>query len=157
MILAHAEKTSSKILTTDAEVAGTATQMLLHCISCVHSPRLVYIYKDNYTRGNLDQKRKQHRPSADDASMAEAAHGRVERAEQGEAHPANATPNVGPHLQLGCCRLKTRCESGFAIAETTWLTYLYIYLHIGVHHHFCTMSMTLCESVSCCAVRLSAT
>ena len=127
MILAHAEKTSSKILTTDAEVAGTATQMLLHCISCVHSPRLVYIYKDNYTRGNLDQKRKQHRPSADDASMAEAAHGRVERAEQGEAHPANATPNVGPHLQLGCCRLKTRCESGFAIAETTWLTYLYKY------------------------------
>ena len=34
----------------------------------------------------------------------------------------------GPHLDLGRLRLKTWSKSDFSLAETTWPTYLYIYL-----------------------------
>ena len=51
MILAHAEKTSSKILTTDAEVAGTVTYLLPHSVSCVHRPTFVCIYTYEQTSG----------------------------------------------------------------------------------------------------------
>ena len=54
--------------------------------------------------------------------------GRVGRDEQGEARRANTTLNGGPHLELGRLRLKTWSKSDFSIAETTWTTYLYIYL-----------------------------
>ena len=61
-----------------------------------------------------------------DASTADAAPGRVERDEQGEARRANTTPNGGPHLERGRLRLKTWSKSDFSIAETTWQTYLHI-------------------------------
>ena len=48
------------------------------------------------------EKRKQQAPSGRGASKAEAAPGRVERDEQGEARRAYTTPNGGPHLELGC-------------------------------------------------------
>ena len=57
----------------------------------------------------LTKKRKQHPPSGDDASTAEAAPpGRVGRGEQGEARRANSTPNGGPHIELllGACGFK---------------------------------------------------
>ena len=56
------------------------------------------------------QKKQKQKPlPGDDASTAEAAPGRVERDEQGEARRANTTPNGGPHLELliGRLRLKT--------------------------------------------------
>ena len=46
------------------------------------------------------KKRKQHPSPGEDASTDEAAPGRVERVEQGEARRANTTPNGGPHLEL---------------------------------------------------------
>ena len=48
---------------------------------------------------------------------------------QGEARRANTTQNGEPHLELECLRLKTWCKSDFSTAETTWPTYLYIYLY----------------------------
>ena len=74
------------------------------------------------------KKRKEHTPQGDDASTVEADPGRVGRDEQGEAHRANTTPNGGPHLELGRLRLETCSKSDFSIAETTWPTYIYIYL-----------------------------
>ena len=53
-------------------------------------------------------------------------HGR--EGEQGEARPAMSAPRGGPHLDLGRLRLKTWSKSDFSLAETTWPTYLYIYL-----------------------------
>ena len=47
------------------------------------------------------------RLAGDDANTAEAAPGRVERGEQGEARRANSTPHGGLHLELGRLRLKT--------------------------------------------------
>ena len=54
--------------------------------------------------------------------------GRVERDEQGEAR--RAPHNGGPHLEQRRLRLKTWSKSDFSIAETTWPTYLYIYLYL---------------------------
>ena len=71
--------------------------------------------------------RKQNPLPGHDASMAEAAPGRVERDERGEARRAHTTPNGGPHLDLERLRLKTWSKSERSIAETTWPTYLYIY------------------------------
>ena len=51
--------------------------------------------------------RKQNPLPGHDASMAEAAPGRVERDERGEARRAHTTPNGGPHLDLERLRLKT--------------------------------------------------
>ena len=68
----------------------------------------------------------------DDASTAEAAPGRVERDEKGEARRANTTPKGGPHLELrvGRLRLETWSKSDLSIAETTWPTYL-VYTYQG--------------------------
>ena len=69
----------------------------------------MYLYVP-YTLGAylvLIKNRKQHPPPGDNASTAEAAPGKVERDEQGEARQANITPNGGPHPQLGRLRLKT--------------------------------------------------
>ena len=87
----------------------------------------------------LTKKRKQHPPPGDDASTAEAAPGRVGRHEQGEARRANDTPNGGPHFELGRLQIKTWYKSDFSIAETTWPTYLYIYLRT----YYMTQTLTL--------------
>ena len=97
---------------------------------------LVYIDRDWYvvpirTNRRLDiltKIRKQNPLPGDDPSTAEVAPGRVERDEQGEARRANATPNGGPHLELGCLRLKSWSKSDLSSAATTWLIYLQIYL-----------------------------
>ena len=68
----------------------------------------------------------------DDASTAEAARGRVEIDEQGEARRANTTPNGGPNLERGRLRLKTWSKSDFSIAETTWPTSLYTYIYVDI-------------------------
>ena len=57
------------------------------------------------------KKRKQYPPPGDDASTAEASPGKVGRDEQGEARRANATPNGGPHLELGRLRFKIWSKS----------------------------------------------
>ena len=57
--------------------------------------------------GILTKKRKQHPSQGYDTNTVEAAPSRVGRDEQGEARQANTTPNGGPHLKLGCLRLKT--------------------------------------------------
>ena len=62
----------------------------------------------------------------DDVSTAEAAAGRVERDERGEARRANTSPDGGPP-ELGRLQLKTWSKSDSSIAETTWPTYLYIH------------------------------
>ena len=88
----------------------------------------IYLY---VRRGNLDsltKNRKEHAPQGDDASTAEAAPSRVRRGELDEAHQANTTPNGGPHLELGHLRLKPWSKSDSSIAQTTWPTYLYMYL-----------------------------
>ena len=61
----------------------------------------------------LTQKRKQNPFPGDDASTAEAAPGRIERDEHGEASRANTTPNGGPNLEPGRLRLKTWSTSDF--------------------------------------------
>ena len=53
---------------------------------------------------------------------------RQSRDGQGEARRANITSKGGPHLELGRLPLKTWSNSDFSIAETTWPTYLCIYL-----------------------------
>ena len=78
----------------------------------------------------LAKRTKEHPPQGDDASTAKADPGRVGRDEQGEAHRANSTPDVGPHLELGSLRLKTWSKSDLRIAETcpTCITrYIYIW------------------------------
>ena len=109
--------------------------------SCYPSMFLVYIDRDWYvpicTNRRLDilrKERKQNPLPRDYASTAEAARGRVERDEQGEARRANTTPNGGPHLELERLRLKTWSKSDFSIAET-WPTiciYTYIYTELQI-------------------------
>ena len=79
----------------------------------------------------LTKKRKEHPPPGVDASTAEAAPVRGGRDEQGEARQANTTPNRGAHLELGRLWLNTWSQSDFLIAEMTWPTHLYRYLHIS--------------------------
>ena len=87
----------------------------------------MYLYVRIDTFGISTKKRKKA-PPGDDASTAEAAPGRVGRDEQGDARRANTAPNGGAHLERGRLRLKTWSKSDFSIAETTWPTYLYLYL-----------------------------
>ena len=49
--------------------------------------------------------------------------------EQGEARSAISAPRGRPHLALGRLRLKPWPKSDFSIFETTWVTYLYIYIY----------------------------
>ena len=94
----------------------------------------MYLYVRINTWDILTQKRKQQPSPGDYTSRDAAAPRRVGRDGQGEARRANTIPNGGPHVELGHLRLKTWFKSGFSIAETTWPTYLYIYLYaeIGV-------------------------
>ena len=87
----------------------------------------MYLYVRIDTLGILTKKRKQYPPQGDDASTLEATSGRFGTDEQGEVHRAKYTPNGGPLLELGRLRL-TWSKSDFTIAESTWSTYLYIYL-----------------------------
>ena len=88
----------------------------------------IRLYVRIHTWEILTRTRKQHPSQGDDASTAGVAPGRVGRDEHGDARRANTAPNVGPHLELERLRLKTWSKSDFSIAETTWSTYLCIYL-----------------------------
>ena len=57
---------------------------------------------------------------------------RFGKGEQGQARPAISALRGGPHLDLGRLRLKPWCLT-FFIAETTWPTYLYIYIHTYIY------------------------
>ena len=76
----------------------------------------------------MPKKRKKHPPQGDDVSTVYLKGG---RGEQGEARPAISAPSGRPHLDLGRLRLKTWSKSDFSIAETTYPTYLYIYLYLS--------------------------
>ena len=79
-------------------------------------------YFDGKTKtAPLTERRREHRRVAP---------GRVGRDEHGEARRANTTSNGGPRLELERLPLKTWPKSDFGIAETTWPTYLYIYLSL---------------------------
>ena len=142
MFLHWNQRNAIGIRTTDPEVRGKATYLLPHSISCVHRPRLVYMYL--HVRVDVWEKmtkiRNPHPPPGDDASTAEAAPGRVGRDVQCEACRASSTPNGGPHLDLirGRSRVKTWSKSDFSIAETTWPTYLRR-IHLFIFAFFSTL------------------
>ena len=66
------------------------------------------------------------------ASTVSAGTRRVGRGEQGEARPVISAPRGRPDLDLARLRLKTWSKSDFWIAETTWSTYPYFYLYVGI-------------------------
>ena len=86
----------------------------------------MYLYVRMDAWDILTTKWKQYPSTGDDASTADVAPSRVGRGTQGEARRANSTPNGGPHLELGCLRLKTWSKPYFSIAQTTGPTYLYM-------------------------------
>ena len=119
-------------------LSRSASDLLTNrCLVCLHAI-LIHVYRYTNTSRQFDKiQKKMSTPRGEtryDASTAVADPVRVGRYEESEAHGAITTPTGAPHLELGRLRHKTLSKPDYPIAETTWPTYLYIYI-------FCSPTM----------------